>query len=323
MSGVLHLLTLRDYAADEIESLIRDAVLLKKLRKLGLKRLNLLNGRSVAMIFEKPSTRTRASFTVAAYELGAFPVSYSSSELQLARGEPVKDVARVLARYHDLIAARVYRHEDLEELARYSGVPVVNLLSDKYHPLQALADYMTIFEKKGRLSGVTLAFIGDGTDNVFNSLAIAGVKLGVRIRVAAPREYMPSEELLGRDVLSRIEVYEDPEEAVRDADVVYTDVFVSMGQEKEREYRLKVFLPKYQVNSQLLRSVGREDFIFMHCLPAHRGEEVTDDVIESPQSVVFDQAENRLHTSKSVLLHLLVPEWRKYMREEPLQPDIR
>jgi ornithine carbamoyltransferase len=312
------LLTLRDFSREEILALLQDSILLKKLRNVGAKYLNLLSGKTVAMIFEKPSTRTRASFTVAAYELGAFPVSYSSNELQLARGEPVKDVARVLSRYHDLIAARVYRHEDLEELARYSTVPVVNLLSDKYHPLQSLADYMTILEKMGKIDGVKITFVGDGTDNVLNSLIIAGVKLGAKITVASPRDYMPREDLVGKEYLSKIQVTEDPYEAVKDADVIYTDVFVSMGQEKEKEARLKAFLPRYQVNSELLKHVGREDFIVMHCLPAHRGEEITDEVVESKNSVVFDQAENRLHTSKAVLLHLLYPEWTKYLGKQPL-----
>jgi ornithine carbamoyltransferase len=312
------LLTLRDFSREEILALLQDSILLKKLRNVGAKYLNLLSGKTVAMIFEKPSTRTRASFTVAAYELGAFPVSYSSNELQLARGEPVKDVARVLSRYHDLIAARVYRHEDIEELARYSSVPVVNLLSDKYHPLQSLADYMTILEKMGKIDGVKITFVGDGTDNVLNSLIIAGVKLGAKITVASPRDYMPREDLVGKEYLSKIQVTEDPYEAVKDADVIYTDVFVSMGQEKEKEARLKAFLPRYQVNSELLKHVGREDFIVMHCLPAHRGEEITDEVVESKNSVVFDQAENRLHTSKAVLLHLLYPEWTKYLGKQPL-----
>lgn len=309
---------MRDFSREEILVLLQDSILLKKLRNVGAKYLNLLSGKTVAMIFEKPSTRTRASFTVAAYELGAFPVSYSSNELQLARGEPVKDVARVLSRYHDLIAARVYRHEDLEELARYSSVPVVNLLSDKYHPLQSLADYMTILEKMGKIDGVKITFVGDGTDNVLNSLIVAGVKLGAKITVASPRDYMPREDLVGKEYLSKIQVTEDPYEAVKDADVIYTDVFVSMGQEKEKEARLKAFLPRYQVNSELLKHVGREDFIVMHCLPAHRGEEITDEVVESKNSVVFDQAENRLHTSKAVLLHLLYPEWTKYLGKQPL-----
>jgi len=303
------LLTLKELSGEEIHRIIEDSITLKKLRKLGLKKLDLLKGVSVALIFEKPSTRTRASFTVAALELGAWPVSYSSQELQLSRGEPVKDTARVLSRYHDAIAARVYRHSDLEELAKFSSVPVINLLSDLHHPLQALADYMTIFERKGRVRGITIAFIGDGTDNVFNSLAIAGVKLGARVRVASPRAFAPNPQVLGEDIYKRIDVYENPEDAVRDADVIYTDVFVSMGHEAQREERLKAFLPRYQVNQSLLKAVGREDFIVMHCLPAHRGEEITDDVLEGPHSVVFDQAENRMHTAKAVLLYLLKPDW--------------
>jgi ornithine carbamoyltransferase len=304
-------LTLRDYTPEEIRLLIDDAILLKRLRQHGKTVLPYLTGLNIAMIFEKPSTRTRASFTVAIEELGAFPISYSAQELQLSRGEPVKDLGRVLSRYHHALAARVFRHSDLVELAKFSSVPVINLLSDQYHPLQALADYMTIMEKKGRIEGVKIAFVGDGRDNVFNSLAIAGVKLGAKVRVAAPRQYGPDPGVLGEEIYRRIEVYEDPFEAVRDVDVIYTDVFVSMGQEKEREERIKTFLPRYQVNAELLKRVGRDDYIVMHCLPAHRGEEITDDVIESPQSVVFDEAENRLHTSKAVLLYLLNPHWRQ------------
>lgn len=304
------LLTLKEFSRDEILSLIEDSIMLKKLRSVGVRKLSLLSGRSIALIFEKPSTRTRASFMVASLELGAWPVSYSAQELQLSRGEPVKDVARVLSRYHDAIAARVHRHEDLEELASHSTVPVINLLSDTHHPLQALADFMTIREKLNRIAGVKLAFIGDGTDNVFNSLAIVGVKLGAKIRLATPPGYKPRPEILGEDVLRNIEIFEDPSEAVSGADVIYTDVFVSMGQEAQREERLRTFMPKYQVNAELLKKVGRDDYIVMHCLPAHRGEEITDDVIEGINSVVFDQAENRMHTSKAVLLNLLVPNWK-------------
>jgi len=300
------LLTLLDFTGEEILKIIKDALVLKRLRNKGNRILPFLKGKTIALIFEKPSTRTRASTSVAIWELGALPLTYNRNELQLARGEPIKDIARVLSRYHDAIAARVYSHASLEELSRYASVPVINLLSDKYHPLQALADYLTILEKKGRIEGTTIAFIGDGTDNVFNSLAIAGVKLGARIRVASPPEYSPRKDLLG-DVYDKIEVYENPEDAVKGADVVYTDVFVSMGQEEEREKRLKTFLPKYQVNAKLLEKVGHSDYIVMHCLPAHRGEEITDQVIESTNSVVFDQAENRLHTAKAALLNLLAP----------------
>ncbi len=261
----------------------------------------------MAMIFEKPSTRTRASFAVAVYEMGGLPVVYSRDELQLSRGEPIKDTARVLSRYHDAIAARVYRHEELEELAAYSSVPVVNLLSDRFHPLQALADYMTILEKLGRLEGVKLAFVGDGRDNVFQSLAIAGLKLGVEVRVACPGPYAPDTrelERLAGEVRGVLKVYEDPVAAVEGVDVIYTDVIVSMGQESEREQRLRAFLPRYRVTRELLEAAGG-DVIFMHCLPARRGEEVEEEVLEGDRSVVFDQAENRLHTAKAVLAMLL------------------
>jgi len=296
-----HLLSLRDYSGDEIRRLIEAALILKKTRPMG-GFSDALRGKNIAMIFEKPSTRTRASFTVAALELGASTVYYRKDELQLVRGEPVKDVIRVFSRYHHLVAARVYSHSTLEEMAEYSRIPVVNLLSDVYHPLQSLADYMTLLEKKGRLEGLKIAFIGDGRDNVFNSLAIAGAKLGVEVRVATPEGYDPNPRLLG-GVEPR--VYRDPCEAVKGVDAVYTDVFVSMGQEGEREKRLRDFLPRYRVDRGIIECSGRDDVLFMHCLPAHRGEEVTDDVIEGEWSVVFDQAENRLHTSKAVLLYLL------------------
>ncbi|MEM4501294.1 MAG: ornithine carbamoyltransferase, partial [Thermofilaceae archaeon] len=224
-----------------------------------------------------------------------------------ARGEPVKDTARVLSRYHDAIAARVYKHEVLEEFTRFSSVPVINLLSDKEHPLQAIADYATIFEKFGRVDDVRIAFIGDGRDNVFTSLAVAGLKLGSEIRVASPPQYQPDVPALiraAKEVRGSIEVYEDPFEAVKGAHVVYTDVFVSMGQEAEREDRLKAFLPGYRVTPELMKS-ARSDAVFMHCLPARRGEEVEDEVIEGPYSIVFDQAENRLHSAKAVLRFLL------------------
>ncbi len=298
-----HILSLHPYAGETIGSIIDFSLTLKQYRRIMPFR-EALRGHTIALIFEKPSTRTRASMSVAAAELGATPIYYRRDELQLVRGEPVKDVARVLSRYHSLLAARVYSHDTLVEMAEYSSVPVVNLLSDKYHPLQALADYATIKEKKGRIKGIVIAFIGDGRDNVFNSLAIAGAKLGARVRVASPPGYEPTPSLLG-EAYGHVEVYRDPCEALKGADVVYTDVFVSMGQEEEREKRLRAFLPRYQVNSRLLECVGKDDFIFMHCLPAHRGEEVTDDVLESRYSVVFDQAENRLHTAKAVLLFLL------------------
>lgn len=299
------MLSLESYSREEILYILRLSLSLKRLRSLGSKKMELLRGSTIALIFEKPSTRTRASMSVAAYEVGAQPMVYNWSELQLGRGEPIKDVARVLSRYHDCIAARVYKHSSLEELAAYSSVPVLNMLSDKFHPLQALADYMTIWEKLGRLEGVRLAFVGDGTDNVLNSLIIAGSKLGVEITVAAPRRYWPSREVL-RLAGGKVAVTEDPGEAVRNAEVVYTDVFVSMGQEAERDARIRTFVPRYRVTRGLLEAAS-EDYIFMHCLPARRGEEVDEEVIEDREhSAVWDQAENRLHTSKAVLVYLLL-----------------
>ena len=263
------------------------------------------SGKSMALIFEKPSTRTRASMAVAAYQLGIFPVTYNWNELQLGRGEPMKDTARVLSRYHDAIAARVYSHGTLEELAKFSSVPVINMLSDLFHPLQALADFMTIYERFGGFENVKLAFIGDGRDNVLNSLLVAASKLGIEIRIASPKKYWPKEDFLRGLGSVNLYITEDPFDAVKDANVIYTDVFVSMGQESEREKRLREFLPKYQVNEKLV-NFAESNFIFMHCLPAKRGEEVTDKVIEDEKhSVVWDQAENRLHTAKAVLSKLI------------------
>ncbi|MEM4429963.1 MAG: ornithine carbamoyltransferase, partial [Thermofilaceae archaeon] len=244
-----HLISISDLTREEILFIIELSLEYKRLRARGVRLTGELQGRSVAMLFEKPSTRTRASFAVAVYEMGGLPVVYTREELQLARGEPVKDTARVLSRYHDAIAARVYKHEVLEEFTRFSSVPVINLLSDKEHPLQAIADYVTIYEKFGRVDDVRIAFIGDGRDNVFTSLAVAGLKLGSEIRVASPPQYQPDVSALiraAKEVRGSIEVYEDPFEAVKGAHVVYTDVFVSMGQEAEREDRLKAFLPGYR-----------------------------------------------------------------------------
>ncbi|MEM1509092.1 MAG: ornithine carbamoyltransferase [Thermofilaceae archaeon] len=310
MEEAKHLLDVYQLTSKELVELLETAIMYKKLRKKGIRCTRELRGRSVAMIFEKPSTRTRASFAVAVYEMGGLPVAYNREELQLARGEPVKDLVRVLSRYHDAIAARVYHQENLEEMAKYSSVPVINLLSDKFHPLQALADCMTIIEIFGKLKGIKLAFVGDGQDNVFNSLAIAGLKLGMEIRIACPPEYGPKVSWLKKlagEIEGTLEVYDEPLNAVKDVDVVYTDVFVSMGQEKEKDERLRSFLPRYRVSLELMKHAGT-GAVFMHCLPAHRGEEVDETVIESERSVIFEQAENRLHTAKAVLKKLLCQE---------------
>ena len=300
------LLTLQDLTRDEILGLLRLSAELKKDRRMFSGRLS---GRSVAMIFEKPSTRTRISLDVAAAELGAHPIYLRFDELQLGRGETVADTARVLSRYVDLITARVRRHSDLVELARWSDKPVVNALSDLDHPLQTLADLLTIWEKLGRLEGIKIAWIGDG-NNVCNSTLIGATKLGIHISIACPKGYEPDESYLKmarENALgsgSRIELTEDPAEAAEDADVIMTDTFVSMGMEGEREERLRIFIPRYQVSERLFEA-AKSNAIFMHPLPAKRGEEVSPEVIDGVRSVVWDQAENRLHTAKAVILSIL------------------
>jgi len=267
-----------------------------------------LKGRSLAMIFEKPSTRTRVSFEVAMTELGGHALYLSTADLQLGRGETIADTARVLSRYVDGIVYRAFKHQDMLELARHSTVPVINALDDLEHPCQILADLLTVKEKKGEMKGLKLAYVGDG-NNVCNSLLLGSALLGMNMTVGCPEDYSPDERVLetAKRIAAQygggVEIVEDPMLAVKGADVVYTDVWVSMGAEKERRRREKAFRD-YQVNSQLV-SVAKDDCIVMHCLPAHRGKEITDDVIDGPHSVVLDEAENRLHAQKAVLVHLL------------------
>ncbi len=302
------LIWLVDYTPEEIRGLIQAGLEFKRRYYAGERVIEVLRGRSVALIFEKPSTRTRVSFDVAAAQLGAHPIYLGWGELQLGRGETIADTARVLSRYVDAVVARVKRHDTLVELARYSRVPVINGLSDLVHPAQALGDYMTILEKLGRLEGVRLAFIGDGSDNVLHSLLIAGAKLGVDIVVASPEKYRPHPRILeeaykaSRESGSSIEFTEDPRKAVRGADVVYTDVWVSMGQEGVAEEKIRILKP-YQVNRELMEEAGNP--LFMHCLPAMRGQEVTDEVIDGRWSIVWDQAANRLHIQKATLAMLI------------------
>lgn len=298
-------LDLQDFSAEEIWGILKTAKSMKSGRRVPKR----LRGKCVAMIFEKPSTRTRVSFEVAVEELGGKALYLSRNELQLGRGETVADTARVLSRYVDLIMARVYKYGTLEELARYADVPVVNGLSDINHPLQTLADLQTLWERFGRLRGLTVAWVGDG-NNVCNSLLVGASKLGLNVNVATPPGYEPHPQYLewarvnSERSGSVIRLTNDPEEAVKGADAVMTDVFVSMGQEEEREKRMSIFFPRYQVNRALMDK-AKPGAVFMHPLPAHRGEEVTDDVIDSEVSLVWDQAENRLHTSKALLYLLL------------------
>lgn len=299
-----HFLTLNDFSSDEIHKLISVAERVKA----GTEKAKILKDKNIAGIFQKPSTRTRVSFEVAVNHLGGNFIFLRADELQLSRGEPVKDTARVLGRYADGIVARVYKHNDLVELAKYSGVPVINALSDLYHPCQILADFLTIKEKKKKLKGLKLSYIGDG-NNVCNSLLIGCTKIGMDISVGSPERYAPKSEIVekakknAKESGSNLKILTSPREAVENADIVYTDVFVSMGDEKESEERLKTFIPDFQVNAQLLEYAS-PDAIVMHCLPAHRGQEITEDVLEGKKSVVWDQAENRLHAQKAILLYL-------------------
>ncbi len=263
-----------------------------------------LAGRTVAMVFEKPSTRTRVSFQVAVAELGGHPLPLSSAELQLGRGETIADTAAVMSRYVHGLVVRTFGHDRIEELAGAASIPVVNALTDHEHPCQALADLQTVREERGRLEGLKLAYVGDG-NNVAHSLMLAGAMAGMEIRVGHPDGYGPDEEVVAaaRAYGAGLLVTDDPAAAVEKADVVYTDVWASMGQEAEADERRELFAP-YQVDADLL-GLAAGDAIFLHCLPAHRGEEVAAEVIDGPASRVLDQAENRLHSQKALLMELL------------------
>ncbi|MFZ3062903.1 MAG: ornithine carbamoyltransferase [Actinomycetota bacterium] len=301
------LLTLDELSSAGIEAILALAGELKAKQKDGVKQ-RLLAGKSIALIFEKPSTRTRISFEVGIFQLGAHPVYLSHQDMQLSRGETIEDTARVLSRYVDAIIVRTFEQADLERMADASTVPVINALTDGYHPCQALTDVFTIKEKKGSFSGLKFAYLGDG-NNVCHSLLLAAAKVGLTMWVATPEGFSPREEVvdrakeIGRKTGSEIVVTREPIMAAENADILYTDVWVSMGDEGKKEARLRVFRP-YQVNGELV-SHAKEKVLIMHCLPAHRGEEITGDVIDGPNSVVFDQAENRLHAQKALLVHLL------------------
>jgi len=295
--------SLYDLTREEIEEILKASEFLK-LQLLRGEEHPLLKGKTLAMIFEKPSTRTRVSFEVGMWQLGGYALYLSASDLQLGRGETIADTAQTLSRYVNGIMARVFAHQTILDLIKYSSVPVINGLSDFSHPCQGLADLFTIHEKKGRLSGLKLAYVGDG-NNVAHSLLYGCSKMGMNITLACPKGYEPDPEVVskakeeGKKTGCKVKVTNDPKEAVKQADIVYTDVWASMGKEKEHEKRVKLFKP-YQVNGKLVREAKR-DYLFMHCLPAHRGEEVTDEVADSKNSVIFDQAENRLHTQKALL----------------------
>ncbi len=302
------ILSIADLSAREINSILMLAGKLKRDKKSG-KTKPLLRGKTLGMIFQKPSTRTRVSFEVGMYQLGGDAVYLSASDIQLSRGETIQDTAKTLSLYLDCIIARVYDHKDVQTLAEYASIPVINGLSDEFHPCQILADLLTIQEHKKKLKGLSLAWLGDG-DNVCNDLMLGCAKTGISMTAACPKGYEPLEEIVklakseGKKTGADIVITEDPVAAAKDADIVVTDTFVSIGKEGERATREATFLPKYQVNSDIMK-LAKNDAIFMHCLPAKRGMEVMADVIDGRSSVVWQEAENRLHVQKALLCLLM------------------
>ena len=295
-----HFLCLSDLSSDELRDIIENAIAGKKQLANGKMHWT-LKGKVLAMIFEKSSTRTRVSFETAMAQLGGHSIFLSPDDTQLGRGEPLEDTARVLSRMVDCIMIRTFEHEKLQRFANNSDVPVINGLSDTFHPCQLLADMQTYYEHRGSIKGKTVAWLGDG-NNMCHSYITAASLLDFHLRIASPESYQPKKEIL-QSAANHAELYTDPETAIKNADLVVTDVWASMGQEAESESRKAVFRP-YQVNASLM-SLARRDALFMHCLPAHRGDEVTADIIDGPQSVVWDEAGNRLHSQKALLEFLL------------------
>lgn len=296
-------LSLHDFTTEEIYQILDLAAELKEKQKKG-ETHHILKGKTLGMIFEKSSTRTRVSFEVGMYQLGGSALFLSNRDLQIGRGEPIRDTARVLSRYLDGIMIRTFEGAKVEELAEYASIPVINALTDEEHPCQVLADLQTIREHKGELKGLKMVYIGDG-NNMVNSLMHGCAKVGMDISVATPAGYEPMASMVAearedaKAFGSKVEIMQDIRAAAKDADVIYTDVWASMGQEDEAAKRQNAFR-NYQVNAAVM-AVAKPDAIVLHCLPAHRGEEITDEVIESKQSVVFDEAENRLHAQKAVM----------------------
>jgi ornithine carbamoyltransferase len=295
-----NILTLRELDKKELADILDLAIKLKKEHKKGSD-TPLLKNKTLAMIFQKPSTRTRVSFEAGMFQLGGYALNLSSNDLQLSRGETIGDTAKTLSRYVNAILARVYEHETIEELAKNATVPVINGLSNSFHPCQILADLMTIKEKKKKLAGLKIAWIGDG-NNVCNSLIYGCAKSDINIAIATPKGFEPNQHVV-KESKKNVEILltDDPASAVKNADVVMTDTFVSIHNDQKR---IKKFLPKFQVSSALMKK-AKKDAIFLHCLPAKRGQEVTAQVIDGPQSVVWDETENRLHTQKALLVSLL------------------
>jgi ornithine carbamoyltransferase len=295
------LLTLNELSKHELLEIIENAIKLKKDLKKGISK-PLLKNKTLAMIFQKPSTRTRVSFETGMFQMGGHALNLSADDLQLKRGETIEDTAKTLSRYVDLIMARVYLHDEVEMLSKNATVPVINGLSDSFHPCQILADLMTIKEKKKKLGGLKIAWIGDG-NNVCNSMIYGCAKVSIDINIATPKGYEPNQDVIkDSKKFIDIQLLGNPELAVKDADVVVTDTFVSIHHQATD--RAKDFLPRFQVNANLMKKANH-DAIFLHCLPAKRGQEVTSDVLDGPQSVIWDEAENRLHAQKALMAFLL------------------
>lgn len=310
---VKDLLSVHDLSTTDINKILDLAKTLKAQQKNG-KQHHLLKGKTLGMIFQKASTRTRVSFEVGMWQLGGTALFLNANDLQIGRGEPVKDTARVLSRFVDGIMIRTSSHDEVIEMAKYADVPVINALTEMMHPCQALTDIFTVMEHKGKLQGLKMTYIGDG-NNMLHSLIHACVKVGMDIAIATPKGYEPDQAIVNEALEvaavtgSKITLGNDPLAAAEQADVLYTDVWASMGRETEQNIR-KVAFAGYQINSEVM-NVAKKDAIVLHCLPAHRGEEITDEVMESPQSVVFDQAENRLHVQKAIMV-LLMKQRTKY-----------
>ena len=303
------ILSIADLSTHEIHLILMLAGKLKQEQKVSGKFRPFLRGKTLGMIFQKPSTRTRVSFEVGMYQLGGDAIYLGTNDIQLSRGETIEDTAKTLSLYLDCVMARVYDHKDVQTLAKYASVPVINGLSDSFHPCQVLADLMTIKEDKKGLKGLQLAWLGDG-DNVCNDLMLGCAKTGINMTAACPKGYEPLEEVVklakaeGKKTGADITITEDSASAVKDADIISTDTFISIGKEDERVKREAAFLPKYQVNTDIMK-LAKQDAIFMHCLPAKRGMEVTADVIDGKWSVVWQEAENRLHVQKALLCFLM------------------
>ena len=305
-----YLTSIEDLSEDEIRYLISQAIEFKTKKSDNGNNNQILAGKTLALMFEKPSTRTRLSFEAAMYQLGGNTIYLNANDLQLSRGESIQDTAKTISLYVDCLVSRVYSHNTIIELSQNCKIPLINGLSDLYHPCQSLADLMTILEYKKSFKGLTLAWIGDG-NNVCNDLLMGCAKVGINIRAAIPEGYEPPQYVL--EVVTHesklkqtdFTIVREPVDAVMNADVVVTDTFVSIGKEKEENKRKSIFIPKYQVNDQLM-NYSKDNAIFMHCLPAKRGQEVTSEVIDGKKSVVWDEAENRLHVQKSLLVSLLI-----------------